>query len=127
MHDPEVVARKVATFKKNFNSKTRKRFSNAAKKKWADPEFRAKRAKAWNKAIDIKKWEAGRKLGTPASLSKEGFRKRSRTQEIRLSNKINARKLGKEKVTVINNRGTKRRINDYCGVITQPELESLNG
>jgi len=128
MHNPKTVAKKVATFKKNFSPATRKRFSDAAKKKWKDSEFRAKRKKAWDAAMKGKKdkWDDGRKLGNPASLSKESQRKKSKTKEHSANNKnILYRKNGKEKVTKVNNRGTEKRINDYSGVITKEELAQL--
>jgi len=122
MHNPEVVKRRSETFKKNWTPERRRRYSEAAKKKWKDPKFRAKQ----DKARDTTKFMEIQDQGNPASRTLASRRKRSRSKEnTSATSNNNYRKYGNEKVTKIDNRGTEKRINDYSGVITAEEMESL--
>lgn len=116
MHDPEIVARKIATFKKNFNAGTRRRFSDAAKKKWKDPRFREIMKKAHSKRFKENtnvNDESIAKAGIISRLA-PSRRKRSKSKERQESNTRLLPKLGKE----IRIRHTEEeRENDYSGVV----------
>ena len=128
MRDPVTVAKKVKTFCENFDSETRKRFSDAAKKRWADPKFREKMAILWKARGDKPKWEEGRAIGRIVSTCKDSLRKRSKSQEHTMNNVSRCyRKNGKEKVIKITKKFTEKRVNDYSGVVTAKEMENLNG
>lgn len=116
MHDPEIVAKKVRTFKKNFNAGTRRRFRDAAKRKWKDPVFRALMKKAHSKRFEIDPGINDESIAKAGGISRlmPSRRKRSKSKERQESNTRLLPKLGKE----IKIRHTEEeRENDYSGVV----------
>ena len=118
MDDPEVVAKKVATFHKNFNEKTRRRYSNATRRRWNDPAYRVQMKKAHAKRFKDNPHindESILKAGIMSRL-KPSLRKRSKSRERMEANKRLLPKLGKElKIR----HSEEERENDYCGVVRE--------
>lgn len=116
MHDPEIVAKKVATFKKNFNAGTRRRYSEAARRRWKDPIFRARLKKAHSRRFKIDPTINDESIVKAGIISRlmPSRRKRSKSKERQESNTRLLPKLGKE----IKIRHTEEeRENDYSGVV----------
>jgi len=118
MHDPEIVKKKVQTFHKNFNAGTRKRYRDAAKKRWKDPEYRMRLINS-----HLKRFEKNPELNSESikearriSTLQPSLRKRSKSKERQESNTRLLPKLGKEiKIRHIE----EERENDYCGVVRE--------
>jgi len=128
MQDPAVKRKKLATFRKNFNEETRKRFRDGSLRMWRKKGHREKHMKGFESEKYKANMDRRRKLGVansmgPKKLQRE--RNTSKSVERYYSNTkiVHSRKVGRELVE--KKRIVKDRQKDYSGVITKTELEEL--